>query len=40
MDIKVELKVSLLGKVVILVGTGLTIELYTLVLARVAVRKE
>ena len=40
MDVKIELKVSLLGKVVILVGTGIAIKLYTLVLAKVAVRKE
>ena len=37
---KIELKVSLLGKVVILAGTGIAIELYTLVLARVAIREE
>ena len=40
MDIKVELKVSLLGKVVILVSIGLAIKLYTLVLARVTIRKK
>jgi hypothetical protein len=40
MDVKIELKVSLLGKVIILAGTGLAIELYTLVLARVTIRKE
>ena len=40
MDVKVKLKVSLLGKVVILVDTGLATELYILVLARVTVRKE
>jgi len=40
MDVKVELKVSSLGKAVILVNIGLATELHTLVLARVAVRKE
>ena len=35
-----EPKVSLLGKVVILVGMGIATELYTLVLARVTIRKE
>jgi len=38
--VKIELKVSLLGKVVILVGIGIATELYTPVPARVAVRKE
>jgi hypothetical protein len=40
MDVKVKPKISSLGKPVILAGTGITIELYTLVLAIVAVRKE
>jgi hypothetical protein len=40
MDIKVIPKISSLGKLVILVGTGITTELYTLVLATVAVREE
>jgi len=40
MDVKIELKVSSLGKVVMLAGTGIAIELYTLVLVRVAIRKE
>jgi len=40
MDVKVEPKVSLLGKAVMLAGIGITMELYTLVPARVTVRKE
>ena len=40
MDIKVKPKISLLGKLVILVGIGITIKLYTLVLATVAIRKK
>jgi len=40
MDIKVKLKISLLGKPVILADIGIAIELYTLVLAMVAIREE
>ena len=40
MDVKVKLKISLLGKAVILAGTGIATELYTLVLAIVAIREE
>jgi len=40
MDIKVKPKISSLGKPVILVGTGIATELYTLVLAIVAIREE
>ena len=39
MDIKVKLKISLLGKLVILVGIEIAIKLYTLVLAIVAIRE-
>jgi len=38
--VKIEPKVSSLGKIVILAGIEITIELYTLVPAKVAVRKE
>jgi hypothetical protein len=40
MDVKVKLKISSLGKPVMLAGTGIATELHTLVLATVAVREE
>jgi len=40
MDIKIKLKISLLGKAVMLVGTGAATELHTLILAIVAIRKK
>jgi len=40
MDMKVKLKISLLGKVDILVGTGAAMELHALMPAMVAIRKE
>jgi len=40
MDVKIKLKISLLGKVVMLVGTGAAIKLHALMPAIVAIRKE
>ena len=40
MDVKVKPKISLLGKLVMLVGMGITMELHTPVPAMVAVREE
>ena len=40
MDIKVKLKINLLGKTVLLIGTGAITELHTLVPAIVAIKKK
>jgi len=40
MDIKVKLKISSLGKVVTLVGTGAATELHALMPAIIAIKKE